>query len=511
MRRKNTMKKMTVAALISALIVLAGCSRGPEVSSLQSDLQARLNATFGEGLFAVTKFRRYGSQPLSAAENDNRDRIAIYYKADLELQKDHRFSDWSGQNRATFHQVLGAAEKGVEGVVDKGNQRGDVISAHGLSVYADDNNSWVAVPVSVAESAQVSGTDKPGMVSEIDASIDPRGDQMPTSWQQSAAGELSTVATELDERGMTVESSALRSGLRSLLTEASLKVLKQKGVNTLVSGTRGGDYYALGAGIEQAMGQSAVKVTAVPSTGALANLGLLRQQLTGFAITQSDLAIAAYQGSGAFERNRSEYIRALASLYPEPVQILVRADAGISSVAELAEKRVNIGPDGSGTQGNARQILTLADVDYRDYSTYELSISVRELQAGNLDAVFVTSAAPSNYMRGVGDNIKVLSLDEQLVSGLLSTRSGYVAHQIPAGTYPGVDTPVNTVAVTAVLVADMETPDEQVEAVLKGLFDSAVELSAFGERGASLDRNKALSGVAIPLHPVAEKYYAESK
>ncbi|MDM3871120.1 TAXI family TRAP transporter solute-binding subunit [Porticoccus sp. W117] len=505
------MKKFAVAALIAAVVALTGCSRGPDVSNLQGDLQKRLDTTFGEGLFKVTEFRRYGSQPLSAAENDSRDRIAIYYKADIELQKDHRFSDWSGQNRATLYQVLGSAEKGVEGVVDKGNQSGDVITAHGLSVYADDNDAWVSVSAAGTESEQLASTGKPGLVSEIDASVNPRDAVMPTSWQQRAAGELASVAEDLDERGMTVESSALRSGMRSLLTEASLKVLKEKGVNTLVSGTQGGDYYALGEGIEKAMGQAAVKVTAVASTGARDNLALLRQQLTGFAITQSDLAIAAYTSTGAFERNGSEYIRALASLYPEPVQILVRADAGIDSLANLAEKRVNIGPDGSGTQGNARQILTLAGVDYRDFSTYELSISVAELVAGNLDAVFVTSASPSNYMRGVGENIKLLPLGKQLVDSLISGRNGYVAHQIPAGTYPGVDAPVDTVAVTALLVADLETPDAQVEAVLNGLFDSSVELSAFGERGASLDRSKALSGVAIPLHPVAEKYYSKGE
>ncbi|MCV6605770.1 MAG: TAXI family TRAP transporter solute-binding subunit, partial [Porticoccaceae bacterium] len=281
---------------------------------------------------------------LSAVEGDDRDRIAIYYKADLELQQDHRFSDWSGQNRATFHQVLGAAEKGVEGVIDKGNQSGDTISAHGLSVYADDNDTWVAVSAVGTESESLPSTGKPGLVAEIDATDDPRGQMVTSSWQQNAAGELAAVADELDARDMTVESSALRSGMRSLLTEASLKVLKEKGVNTLVSGTQGGDYYALGEGIEKAMGQSQVKVTAVPSTGALDNLSLLHRQLTGFAITQSDLAIAAYSSSGDFERNGSEYIRALASLYPEPVQILVRRDAGITSLADLVDKRVNIGP-----------------------------------------------------------------------------------------------------------------------------------------------------------------------
>ena len=503
------MKTFVVAALSVLLIGLSGCSRGPEQTNLQGDLQKRLDNTFGAGLFKVAEFRRYGSQPLSSTEDDSRDRIAVYYKADLELQKDHRFSDWSGQNRATLHQVLGAAEKGVEGIIDKGNSAGDLITAHGLSVYADDNDAWVAVSAAVAESEQLmSTTDKPGMVAEIDASNDPLGQIETTTWQQRAASELATVAGELGERGMTVEGSALRSGMRSLLTEATLKVLKEKGVNTLVSGTQGGDYYALGEGIEKAVSQQAVKVTAVPSTGAFDNLKLLRDQLTSFAITQSDVAIEAYNGTGAFVRNRSEYIRALASLYPEPVQIVIRRDAGIESLADLADKRVNIGPVGSGTQGNARQILLLADIDYRDFSTYDLATSVEELQAGNLDAIFVTSASPSNYLRNVNGSLSLLSLEADVIEGL-SAQSGYVAHQIPAGTYAGVEEAVSTVAVTAVLVADLETPNEQVKAVLSGLFDGAVELEQFGERGASLDRSKALSGVAIPLHPAAQEFYGD--
>ncbi|UTW45737.1 TAXI family TRAP transporter solute-binding subunit [bacterium SCSIO 12696] len=502
------MKKIVVTALSAFLVLLAGCSRGPDVSNLQSDLQDRLDSTFGEGLFEVSSFRRYGSQPLSSAEGDNRDRIAIYFKADLELQKDHRFSDWTGQNKATLHTVLGSAEKGIEGIVDKGNSSGDVISAHGLGVYADNNGSWVAVAADLLQE-QTGGQSEAGLVAEIDAADNPR-DVMVMSWQQKASGELSKVADTLDERGMTVESSALRSGMQSLLTEANLKVLKSQSTHSLVSGTQGGDYYALGEGLEKAISSQGVKTAVVPSTGALDNLRLLKEQLTSLAITQSDLAIAAYNGSGAFERNGSQYIRAVASLYPEPVQIVVREGAAIKGLADLAEKRVNIGPDGSGTQNNARQILGLAGIDERDFTTYDLATSVSELLAGNLDAVFITSAAPTNYLKNIGDSVSLLPLEQNIVNAL-SSGAGYVAHQVQAGTYPGVDEPVNTVAVTALLVADSETPEEQVNAVLNGLFGDSVQLSNFGERGASLDRSKALSGIAIPLHSAAEAYFAESK
>ena len=54
---------------------------------------------------------------------------------------------------------------------------------------------------------------------------------------------------------------------------------------------------------------------------------------------QSDVAAAAVAGEGMFSgAGPLDHLRAVASLFPEPVHVVVRADSGIETVADLAGK-----------------------------------------------------------------------------------------------------------------------------------------------------------------------------
>ena len=113
--------------LLATVLILVGCSRGPAPDRLQQDLQIRIDDIFGRGLLQINSFRRYGSQPLSSGAKSGVEQVAIYFKAELELLRPHRFSDWSDKSVGALHQVLGSAVKGVEGVEAIGNQAGDIL------------------------------------------------------------------------------------------------------------------------------------------------------------------------------------------------------------------------------------------------------------------------------------------------------------------------------------------------------------------------------------------------
>ena len=489
--------------LAALTLCIVGCSRGPEPGVLQRDLQQRLDTVFGSGLFQVQSFRRYGSQPLAVQPGDGGQRLAVYYKAGLELQRDHRFSDWSGQSVSALHQALSAADKGIEGVEAQGNLAGDIIYAHGLGVYTQAGGDWVAVRF---KKSGASGGESPvtvAVVAEVDAADAVR--QPPATWQQQFTDDLQAVTAAMEVLPLDNSTAQLRGQLQAALTRAKLQVLQKSGKTALLSGPQRGDYYSLGQGLEQVA--SGDGVTSLPSPGAIENIRLLSNGLAPLAFTQSDLVASAYSGAGPFRRPAVN-LRAVAALYPEPVQIVVRRDAGIGRLAALAGKRVNIGPDGTGTQVNARQVLALAGIDDSGFTRLGIDDSLNKLQAGRLDALFVTSALPSRYLQSAGDKIALLPLEPSVVEALCS-QSGYIPYQIPAGVYPQVENPVQTVAVTAMLVADANAPDKQITALLKGLFESPTALPQFGERGGSLQKERALTGVTVPLHRAAKVFFQQ--
>jgi len=494
--------------LLATTLLLVGCSRGPGEDQLQRDLQMRIDQALGRGLLQIHNFRRYGSQPLSSGAVDGRQRVAIYFKAEMELLRSHRFSDWSGQSISALHQALGSAAKGVEGVEATGNKAGDMLIAHGLSVYADEDKDWLAVSFQSETGAGKQHTKKAGVVAEIDAE-NSAGQDPQTIWLNDITGQLQQLTSNLARKKNAADSATLRSELQSVLTRARLKELKAASQPVLLSGAPAGNYHALAQGVENILQSSqGEKINVLSSSGAIENIALLHDELATFALTQSDLAAASFHGSGVFAGQQSNHLRALAALYPEPVQIVVRGDSGINTLADLQEKRVNIGAHGTGTQANAKQILSLAKLDYSEFTSMDVATAVNELMGGRLDALFVTGALPSRYLRGVDEQVKLLPLDAVLISQLVE-RHGYVSHQIKPQTYPGVNQEIATVAVTAVLVADERASNAQVTALLKGLFDASTQLSEFSERASSLDPNRALDGIVIPLHNAASEFFKQ--
>ena len=80
---------------------------------------------------------------------------------------------------------------------------------------------------------------------------------------------------------------------------------------------------------------------------------------------------------------------------------------------------------------------------------------------------------------------------------------------IPGGTYKPVADDVPDVAVMATIVASNKVPADVVYAFVKGLFDYKADITAGHAKGNELDLNTAVSGVSIPWHEGAAKYYTE--
>jgi TRAP-type uncharacterized transport system substrate-binding protein len=103
----------------------------------------------------------------------------------------------------------------------------------------------------------------------------------------------------------------------------------------------------------------------------------------------------------------------------------------------------------------------------------------------------------------------------------------YASVTIPAGTYPGVDKDVQTITTMAQWVVDAKVSEDTVYQLTRALWEkgkfvlrkkegqaadapSGAEIMAQAhEKGKDVTLATALSGMAIPLHPGAEKFYRE--
>ena len=128
-------------ALVAVTVAAVGCSRGPDATALQTEVQGKLDQRFKPGLFGLVGFKRQGSAPLPASDAGAK-RLAVYFNATLKMNEGYDFGDWEGLSPATLAHVLGATDKGILGVKAGENKPGDVIKAYGSSTYEWSGDKW---------------------------------------------------------------------------------------------------------------------------------------------------------------------------------------------------------------------------------------------------------------------------------------------------------------------------------------------------------------------------------
>jgi TRAP transporter TAXI family solute receptor len=106
--------------------------------------------------------------------------------------------------------------------------------------------------------------------------------------------------------------------------------------------------------------------------------------------------------------------------------------------------------------------------------------------------------------------VRLIPIPDEVYNKLLG--EGYRFYTrvvVPKGTYNGLDSDVQTVAVMAIIAARPDVPDDVIYAILKTMFDNLDEFRGAHARVANLSLEKALDGMSIPLHPGAVKFYQE--
>ena len=236
------------------------------------------------------------------------------------------------------------------------------------------------------------------------------------------------------------------------------------------------------------------------------------QNFSDLAIVQNDVMDYAYNGTDLFaEEGAAKDFTTVAALYAEVCQIVSSGD--IKSVADLKGKRVSVGDAGSGVEFNARQILEAYGISFDDIQVNNLGFgdSADALKDGKIDAFFCTAGAPTTAIVELATTnaINLLEIDDEHAKKLADAHPFYTTYSIPGGSYKGVDDDVQTVAIKATLIASPKLSEETVYNLTKAIFDNKDEIASTHAKGEELDLEYAVSGISVPFHPGAEKYFKE--
>ncbi len=289
---------------------------------------------------------------------------------------------------------------------------------------------------------------------------------------------------------------------------------------TIGTGGVTGVYYPTGGAICRLVNKGrkdhGVRCSVESTGGSVYNTRTIRGGELDFGVVQSDVQSAAIEGVRAFE-NDEPYgdLRSVFSVHSEPMHVMVRADAGINSVADMKGKRVNIGNPGSGTSVLAAVLMDAAGITPSDLSlAAELKSSEQAaaLCDGKIDAAIWAAGLPNgSTMEATSTcDVKILDLTTSGTAKVLSENSAYAAATIPAGLYPGNDTDVASWGPKATFVTDASVSDEVVYVLVKSIFDNFSDFKKLHPAFKTLkEENMIKDGLTAPLHPGAVKYYKE--
>ena len=256
---------------------------------------------------------------------------------------------------------------------------------------------------------------------------------------------------------------------------------------------------------------------ALTSQGSVANLAAIGNESIESGFAQADLVASAYQGEGIyFRRAKQGNLRVLASLYPETIHLVVRSNAGISDIRELAGKRVSLDRAGSGTRFNAEIILAAHGLRLNQLKVLEVDPGEAAdlMSRDELDAFFLISGQPAPTVGDLTDReiARVVPLTGKQIEGALRRHPFFTRDIIPAWTYRGVPE-TETLSIGMQWIGPESLDPELVYELLRALWhpQNRKMLNAGPPMAQRIRLGTALLGVSVPLHAGAERFYREMK
>jgi uncharacterized protein len=283
-----------------------------------------------------------------------------------------------------------------------------------------------------------------------------------------------------------------------------------------------GVYYPTGGAIAQLVNDDSrthgMRLTVESTGGSIYNINALLSGDLEFGIAQSDLHAQAWQGEGAWQNDPQPALRSVCALHPEIITLIAAADSGITSLADLAGKRVNLGNPGSGNRANAIDVLTTAGIDWENdlqSESLKAAEAPRLLQDDRLDAFFYTVGHPNGAIsEATAGRRPVRFVSVEGVDALLEAHPYYRSARIPIDLYPeAANDPqetISSIGVVTTVVTTETVPDELVYVVTRELlihFDTFKTLHPALER---LEKPDLLQGLTAPLHAGAARAYREA-
>lgn len=285
---------------------------------------------------------------------------------------------------------------------------------------------------------------------------------------------------------------------------------------SMATGGTAGTFFPLGGAISSVITKyyPEANITVQTSDGSVNNSHLLGTGEVDMALIQTDISYYAFNGLEIFKNKKYQNLRAVCRVYPDTTHIIAKGDGSIGQVADFKGKHISVGAPGSGNEVSFRQIVNSAGLTYKDFKPVYLSFSEssEHFKDGHISVFHTNSSVPASIVMDLNSlsQVKLIPVDGAVREKLIADYPFYMPVTVPANTYKYQETPYETIAVQAILVVDEKLPEETIYQMTKALFGHLGEVADIHSAARGMSLETALDGIAIPIHPGAERYFKEN-
>lgn len=273
----------------------------------------------------------------------------------------------------------------------------------------------------------------------------------------------------------------------------------------------GGAFYPVGQAISNLVNNHGGGLTMVPivTQGATENPRLLASGEVDLAIGNPDTSYFAFKGEAPY--TEAVDLRALGPLHPSILHIATLAGSDIKGIADLKGKRVAVGPAGGGTINVLQSLLEAYGMGLGDIQPSFLSYAdgFSQLADGTVDASIAMSGYPAAAVIQISttSDIAFVPISEEAITKVLESHPYYAGLTVPAGTYKA-EMAGKVLGALNILVVRADMDEARAYALTSAIYGNLEEFAAENAiaKQISLDN---VAGIAVPLHPGAQRFYDE--
>lgn len=294
---------------------------------------------------------------------------------------------------------------------------------------------------------------------------------------------------------------------------------EKKEIYNIATASTGGTYYPIGVGMGQLWTEhykdQNIKFNGQSSAGSVENIDLMKNGEADMSILQNLISTQAYEGSGVFEGNEYQDLRAIGMIWPNVEHFVLmndKVDAG--NISDIEGSSFSVGPQASGTEQSTVTMMEGIGLDKSniraEYLGYDDTIS--SMRDGRLDGGSLPAGVPVSAITDMmASNLKatILEVTDEQLAEINAVANAWYPYIIEAGTYPRQEEDIQTIAQPNVLVATPEMDTEFIYDLTKILYENQEFMIGVHNSAREMKVETALEGLNTPLHAGAYMFFED--